>query len=102
MSNAVGVIVSDSASTVTDFVSSTRNAVQDGISDARASVERMWPKVTDAVNKGLYNSAYGVAFGVTFPCVLVAKLIPQNNSVVYGLVDGANAARAAVHRMAIK
>ncbi|MEI6540953.1 MAG: hypothetical protein WCO86_15735 [Planctomycetota bacterium] len=103
MSNAVGVIVSEPAtSSVTNFVSSTRNAVQDGMADARAAVDQAWPKVTGAISTGMYNTAYGVAFGLTFPCVLVAKLIPQNNCVVHGLVDGAKAAQSAVQRMSSK
>ena len=103
MSNAVTVVVPDSpTSSVSNFLSTTRNAVQDGIADARATVEEAWPKVAEAVNKGVYNFAYGLAFGVAFPVVLVAKAIPQNNCVVWGFIDGANSARQAVKRLSDK
>ena len=102
MSNAVTVAVAEAPSTAKSFLLTTRTAVQDGIADARAKVEEAWPKVTETLNKGLYKLAYGLAFGVTFPVVLVAKSIPQNNSVVWGLVDGANSARAAVNRLTVK
>jgi hypothetical protein len=79
-------------------MTTTRHAVQDGIADARATVEQALPKVAEALNKGVYNTAYGLAFGVMFPVAIIAKVIPQNNSVVWGLVDGARAARSAVDR----
>lgn len=83
-------------------MATTRDAVLDGIADARATVEEAWPKVAESVNKGIYNLAYGVAFGVAFPVVLIGKSIPQNNCVVWGLIDGAKAARTAVNRISFK
>ena len=100
MSNTMAVAAIETpASTACGLIATTRTAVQDGIADARATVEEAWPKVTEAVNKGIYNLAYGVAFGVAFPVVLVAKSVPQNNSIVWGLVDGARAAKSAVKRL---
>ena len=99
MSNAVTTIKpANSASSVSNFLTSTRHAVEDGISDARATIEQAWPKVTGTISKGVYGLAYGVAFGVTFPVVLVSKVVPHNNCVVWGLVDGARAARSAIDR----
>lgn len=66
--------------------------METGIADARAAVEETWPKITEALGKSVYNSAYGLAFGLTFPVLLVAKAIPQNNCVVWGLIDGSKAA----------
>ena len=74
------------------FLATTKTAMESGIADARASVEEAWPKITDAMGKGVYNSAYGLAFGLTFPVLLLAKTIPQNNCFVWGLIDGARAA----------
>jgi hypothetical protein len=84
---------------VKSFFQTTSTAFQNGIADARASAEEAWPKVADAVNKGMYNMAYGMAFGVTFPMVFIARAIPQNNCIVWGLVDGARAARSAADRL---
>jgi hypothetical protein len=102
MSNAVAVAVDEAQSSASGILTTTRNAIQDGIADARATVEEAWPKVTEAVGKGVYKLAYGLAFGVTFPVLLVAKSIPQNNCVVWGLVDGSKAAREAVGRLTAK
>lgn len=98
MSNAVTVAATETTSTVSNFLRTTRDAVQDGIADARASVEEAWPKVAETINKGVYNLAYGLAFGVVFPVAFVAKSVPQNNCIVWGLIDGAKAARTAANR----
>ncbi len=93
MSEAMAATMNETiAETSTNFLATTKNAFETGIADARASVEETWPKITDAVGKGVYNSAYGVAFGVTFPILLLAKSLPQNNCIIWGFVDGARAA----------
>lgn len=102
MSNAVTAAPEVSTTSVKNLLTTTRHAVQEGIADARASVEEALPKVAEAINKGIYNVAYGLAFGVTFPVVLIAKAVPQNNCVVWGFVDGAKAARTAVDRLSVK
>ena len=102
MSNAVTVATTETPPTVNSFLTTTRNAVQDGIADARATVEEAWPKVTEVVGQGIYKLAYGLAFGVAFPVALVAKSIPRNNCVVWGLIDGSKSARDAVNRLSAK
>lgn len=99
MSDAMVMSVDQTTSTNSQGVlAATRNAVESGIADARASVEETWPKITEAVGKGVYNSAYGVAFGLSFSVLLLAKTIPQNNCLVWGFVDGARAASAYCER----
>ncbi len=75
------------------------DAVQSGFADARASVDRVVPMVTGAISKSVYTLAYGLSFGVSFPVVLVAKALPKNNSLAWGLIDGAHAAHRAVNRV---
>ena len=49
------------------------------------------------VSKVVYNSVYGVTFGVVFSSLLVAKLlIPKHGIVAKALHDGSAAARRAV------
>ena len=98
---SVGVHQNNSAVS-SNFFDSTKNAVESGIADARAAVEESWPKITDAVGNGIYNSAYGVAFGLTFPVLLVAKAIPVNNCFAWGFIDGAKAASAQAIRVCKK
>ena len=92
MSDTLAMTVDQTNSATSGFLATTKSALESGIADARASVEEAWPKITETVGKGVYNSAYGLAFGVTFPVLLLAKAIPQNNCLVWGLVDGAKAA----------
>ncbi|MDB5335713.1 MAG: hypothetical protein JWN70_1332 [Planctomycetaceae bacterium] len=75
-----------------------KDAVQSGVADARASVEQVIPKIAAAINKGIYSLAYGMSFGVAFPVVLMAKSLPQNNSIAWGFIDGAQAAKKAANR----
>lgn len=93
MSDAMTMSVDQTnAATSTGFLATTKSALESGIADARASVEETWPKITEAMGKGVYNSAYGLAFGLSFPVLLIAKTIPQNNCIVWGFIDGAKAA----------
>jgi hypothetical protein len=48
------------------------------------------------VGQALYWVSYQLSFGVVFPILLVARLVPKENPIVYGLVDGAMAARDSV------
>lgn len=103
MSEAMSVSVNQLDSNGSSgLLASTKNAVESGIADARASVEEAWPKITEAVGKGMYNSAYGISFGITFPILLIAKTIPANNCFVWGFIDGAKAAHTQVERVCKK
>lgn len=92
MSDAMTMTVNETSGATTGILATTKQAMESGIADARATVEEAWPKITEAIGKGAYHSAYSVAFGVAFPILLVAKVIPQNNCIVWGFVDGAKAA----------
>jgi hypothetical protein len=41
----------------------------------------------------IYNSSYAVSYAVVFPVMLVVQILPKNNAIVHGLIDGALAAR---------
>ncbi|MDB5337576.1 MAG: hypothetical protein JWN70_3195 [Planctomycetaceae bacterium] len=57
-----------------------------------------WGQISSAMSRGIFNLAYGVGFGVTFPVVFVAKIIPQENCIVWGLIDGAQIAYETANR----
>lgn len=40
-----------------------------------------------------YQASYGLSYGVVYPAVMLARLVPGENVLVHGLVDGAVAAR---------
>ena len=48
------------------------------------------------VSKTVYSVCYYVSYGVVFPSLWVASLIPTDNAMGHGLSDGATAAREKV------
>lgn len=40
------------------------------------------------LSKGIHATGYAVGYGTTFPVVLVGRLLPKNNPVGYGCIDG--------------
>ncbi len=86
------------AETPVNWVENATDAVRSGMSDAQKSAENILPAIGAAMSKGVFNVAYGIGYGVTFPVALAAKLIPQENCVVWGLVDGAAMAQDTANR----
>lgn len=73
-------------------------AIQRGMEDAQQSVERAIPKLVEYSVNGIYGLGYGLGYGLTFPSVLLARSVPQENCVVWGLIDGAQLAHEAANR----
>lgn len=67
-------------------------AARDGAADAREAATRTWAASSLFASRFVYTTCYTVSYGVVFPVMLLARSIPQNNSAVRGLVDGAQAA----------
>lgn len=74
-------------------------AVRQGADDARANALELAPAVGESVSRAVYATCYYLSYGVVFPAVFVASLLPLNNAVGFGLVDGASAAKEAVSAM---
>jgi len=74
------------------------DAVRSGFSDAKQSAERALPAAVNAISKGVFGLGYGIGYAATFPAVLVARVTPQENCVVWGLIDGAHVARDMAYR----
>jgi hypothetical protein len=88
----------NASSTTSTWYETASDAVKSGMSDAQKSAEKALPKIGEYLSKGLYHLGYGIGYGVTFPSVLIARSIPQENCVTWGFVDGANVAYETVHR----
>jgi hypothetical protein len=82
---------------------STMNSVADAMRDAAATASEHAAKVKEAVgiagpaamrslSKLAYTSAYVCSYGVTYAAVFVANALPNDNAVMRGFSDGANAA----------
>jgi hypothetical protein len=67
-------------------------AARDGAADAREAATRTWAATSLFASRFVYTTCYTVSYGVVFPVMFLACSIPQNNSAVRGLIDGAHAA----------
>ena len=51
------------------------------------------------MSKSIYATCYYLSYGVVFPTLLVASVIPMNNPIGHGITDGAAAAKDAVQHL---
>lgn len=66
-------------------------AARSGAADATAAARGFLPAAGAFVSGGLHATGFAVGYAVTFPAVMVARLVPANNPIVYGLSDGGRA-----------
>ena len=71
-------------------------AVRQGASDVQGQVGGALPAIGQFMSRMVYTSCYGLSYGVVFPVMLVVRIIPKDNAMVHGFVDGAIAAREQV------
>ncbi len=45
-------------------------------------------------SKLVYTAGYGVSYGLVFPALLLARVVPKENSLIQGMSDGAHDATA--------
>jgi hypothetical protein len=74
-------------------------AARDGAADARARVAETLPAVTGFISRLVYTTSYTLSYGVVFPTMLVVSVVPKENAIVHGLVDGGRAAKDTVANM---
>jgi hypothetical protein len=55
------------------------------------------PAAYGVAGRVVYRASYGLSYCVIYPVVLLTRMVPKDNAVVHGLVDGAAAARDAAH-----
>lgn len=67
-------------------------AARAGAADATVAARGFIPAATRVVSTGLHAAGYLAGFTATFPVVFVARIVPSDNAVVYGLTDGGRAA----------
>jgi hypothetical protein len=71
-------------------------AMKSGAADGHTAASRAVPAARLALSKTVYSTSYYLSYGVVFPTLLVASIIPKNNALVHGMSDGARAAADAV------
>jgi hypothetical protein len=71
-------------------------AIMHGAHDAQERVSGALPAIGQFMSRMVYTSCYGLSYGVVFPVMMVVRLVPKENAMVHGFVDGAIAAREQV------
>jgi len=89
-----------SVDTVDSSVDAPRSAFESGhvgSSEIQLSGSGALPATGRFLGRVVYNTSYAVSFGVTFPVMMIVRVMPRENALVHGLVDGALAARDRVY-----
>ncbi len=74
-------------------------AMKAGASDAQNAASRALPAASRVISKSAYATCYYLSYGIVFPSLLVAGLMPKNNPIYFGFLDGGRAARDSVQQM---
>ncbi len=103
MSNEAVITVSnDPLRSVADALDAAVQVAKGGVKDVRAAASGALPALGSFLSGATFKTCYAVSNGVVFPAALVARAIPKENAVVYGLIDGARAAIDMVNEMKAK
>jgi hypothetical protein len=98
-SESVAETGSDPLKAVADAMDAAVKAAKEGAEEARATVADSLPAARKFVSRSVYNTCYAISYGVVFPTMLIVRMVPKDNAVVHGLVDGARAATDMVDEM---
>jgi hypothetical protein len=85
--------------TAATAVASAAEAVCDRAGDAAAQAKQALPAAGQFVSRLVYSSCYYVSYGLVFPTLFLANVIPGGGPVAAGLSDGASAAKDFVKEM---
>jgi hypothetical protein len=66
-------------------------AARAGAADATAAARGFLPAAGALLSGGIHATGFAVGYLTTFPAVMLARVVPGNNAVVYGLADGGRA-----------
>jgi uncharacterized MAPEG superfamily protein len=100
-SNAANA-TADPLKSVATAMANAAEAVRDGASDAAAKVQTALPATGKFVSRFVYSTCYFASYGVVFPTLFVANVVPGLGTIADGLTDGAAAASDVVHEMKSK
>jgi len=73
------------------------DSIKQGASDLQLSAAEALPATSRFLGRVVYKTSYAVSFGVAFPVMMIVRVMPKENALVHGFVDGALAARDRVH-----
>ncbi len=86
-------------SVLSDIADSAAEGIQKGTEAASEAVDKTLPVITKFIGKGTYMGCYYLAFGLVYGAKFAEGCLPLDSVILYGLKDGARAAREAyAHR----
>jgi hypothetical protein len=92
----------DPLKSVATAMANAAEAVRDGASDAATKVQSALPATGKFISRFVYSTCYFASYGVVFPTLFVANVIPGMSSVANGISDGATAASDVIEDMKAK
>jgi hypothetical protein len=95
--HASRVSVDTARGSVADAAGSAFASVKQGATEIQTRVSEALPATSRFLGRVVYKTSYAVSFGMTFPVMMLVRIVPKDNVLVHGLVDGALAARDRVH-----
>jgi hypothetical protein len=75
------------------FAGSAFESIRAGAHELQVRAAEALPATSHFLGRVVYKTSYALAFGMTFPVMLIVRVVPKDNAIVHGLVDGAIAAR---------
>jgi hypothetical protein len=92
MSTKSGASTANVFSMLGDTLESAAEAFEEASVNSSESAKRAAKTTKRAMGNFLHGAAYGVSYGLVYAGVFVTELMPENNLVRRGLVEGAEAA----------
>ena len=90
-------ISADTVDSSTGAAAVAPGSIRDGAYEIQARASQALPATGRFLGRVVYHTAYAVSFGVTFPVMMIVRVVPKDNALIHGLLDGAAAARERVH-----
>jgi hypothetical protein len=79
-------------STLGDTLESAAEALEEASVNSAESAKKAAKTTKRAISTGLHKAAYGIAYGLVYAGVFLTELLPEENVIRRGLVEGAEGA----------
>ena len=95
-SESVSSTVSDPMKLIADALDSAVQSTKEGVEKARVTAADAVPAAADLLSQVAYKTCYGISFGVVYTTMRLIRVIPKDNAIIHGFVDGSHAAMDSV------
>src|SRR5579863_7213641 len=92
MATKTKAVASTVFSVLGDTLESAAESFEEATANSRDSARRAAATTKRALGIGVHKAAYGVAFGLVYSAVFITEMLPQENIIRRGLLEGTDAA----------